>query len=361
MNPWDQPQPGGLTAPLRGALHHLRVIARDALHNRRSAHAGRRFLVLRQRRNNWNHNDHFLSWVGEHAPEALRLFELRRLPGRVGALERYALVVPWLQDPVRERFPRVCESAKQLEVACAARGIATINPVDNLSNARKTVASTIIRGTGIRTPTMVRIDDPEEFVRRPAIEPPFLVREDEHHGAPMVLVTSRDELRDVRFASFVAPVASEFIDTRGTDGLYRRYRYVAIGDRGFSRSVRISPAWESRRETRVINDATLAEDQAYLAAADPNHDALQRARRALGLDVVAFDYGYDREGGLVVFEPNPLPNFWDSSGGDAYTRYQYPLFDAIYGELLAYYLRRAGSTSRAGDEVDNDCRTGLRS
>jgi len=347
MNPWDRPRPGGLSAPLRSALHHLRVMARDARHNRRGTRAECRLLVLRQRRNNWNHNDRFLGWVAEHAPEAFRLFELRRLPGRVGPPEHYALVVPWLQDPVRERFPRVYESAKRIEIACAARGIPTINPLDSLSNARKIVASTIIRGTGIRTPRMVRIDDPRAFMRTPAIDPPFLVREDERHGAPMVLVRSHDELRRVDFAPFLAPVASEFIDTRGTDGLYRRYRYVAIGDRGFARSVRISPAWESSRETRLLNDATLAEDQAYLAAPDPNHDILQRARRALGLDVVAFDYGYDHAGELVVFEPNPLPNFWDPSGGEAYTRYQYPLFDAIYGELLAYYLRRAGVTPRS--------------
>jgi hypothetical protein len=341
MNPWDQPRRRGLAAPLRGVLHRLRVLARDALHNRRCPRAGRRLLVLRQWRNNWNHNDHFLRWVAAHAPEAARLFELRRVPGPIGPLERYALVVPWLQDPVRERFPRAYASAKAIETACGARGVPTVNPIDHLSNAVKTAASAIIRSTGIRTPTMVRIADPAAFVREPSLPPPFLVRENHHHGAAVVLVRTLDELRAVRFESFAAPVASEFIDTRGADGLYRRYRYVAIGERGFARSLRTSDQWVSRRETRIIDDATLAEDRAYIAGPDPNHERLQAARRALGLDVVAFDYGYDREGGLVVFEPNPLPNFWDPSGGEAYTRYQYPLFDTIYGALLAYYLRRA--------------------
>jgi len=33
-----------------------------------------------------------------------------------------------------------------------------------------------------------------------------------------------------------------------------------------------------------------------------NHAVLQKARKELGLDFVAFDYGYEKEGNLVVWE-----------------------------------------------------------
>jgi hypothetical protein len=344
VNPWEVPPPGGSFAPLRAALHRLRVALRDARHNRRGARAGRRILVLRQWTNNWNYNDHFLAWLAARAPEAARLFELRRVPARVEGWEaRCALLVPWIQDPVRERFPEIYAAVRAMEETCAARGVPVVNPVGALSNAIKSVAARIIRGAGVRTAAMVRVTDPAAFRRdQGGLLPPFLVREDERHGTRMILVEDRAALARVPFDAFAAPVAVEFIDTRGADGLYRRYRYLAIGERGIPRSLRVSRSWRSTREDRIFDDATHAEEMAYLGRGDPNHDALQRARRALGLDVVAFDYGYDREGRLVVFEPNPLPNLWDPTGSATFQRYQGPLFERLYAELLAYYLRRAG-------------------
>jgi hypothetical protein len=36
---------------------------------------------------------------------------------------------------------------------------------------------------------------------------------------------------------------------------------------------------------------------------------LQRARRALGLDLAAFDYGYTPDGQMIVWEANAFPHF----------------------------------------------------
>jgi hypothetical protein len=349
MNPWDQSRRRGPTTPLRRLAHGLRVRLRDAAHNRRGRHYRRRILVLRHGRNNWNYNEHFLAWVATHAPAALERFELRRVPSPVAVHAGHCLLVPWLQDPLRERFPRLHAQTKALELACAQRGVATVNPPDALSNAVKTRAAEIIRSVGVRTPRMVPITDVTGFLDSlSGLRPPFIVRENDRHGGPMFLIEQPDALAHVPFARLSAPIGSEYVDTRGADGLYRRYRYVAIGDRGIPRSLRISTSWESRREMRVFNAATHAEEHAYLERPDPNHDALQRARRALGFDVVAFDYAYDTTGALVVFEPNPLPNLWDPTGDAEFQRTQHALFDVIYGTLLRYYLERAGLPAPSG-------------
>ena len=80
---------------------------------------------------------------------------------------------------------------------------------------------------------------------------------------------------------------------------------------------------------------------AYLRAEDPNHEILQRAQRALGFDVVAFDYSYDRDGRLVVWEPNPFANLWQGFNRDAYYDYQQPFLARIYDALLTYYVGRS--------------------
>jgi hypothetical protein len=48
-----------------------------------------------------------------------------------------------------------------------------------------------------------------------------------------------------------------------------------------------------------VNSRTRAEEIRYLDRPDPNHVALDRARRALGLDLAACDYSYDRDGRMV--------------------------------------------------------------
>ena len=343
MNPWDQERARGTVAALRGAAHHLRVVLRDARANLRWLGTGPRILVLRQRRNNWNYNDHFLAWVAARVPEARALFALRRVPSAAALdLGRVALLLPWLQDPLRERFPEAYRAARGVEDACRARGIPVVNPVDALSNTVKSVAAAALARAGVPVPAMQPIDDPAAFRRtRGGMTPPFIVREDRMHGGATFLVERDDELARVPIEALACPLAVRFVDVRGADGLYRKWRYLTAGDWGLPRHLRHATRWNVSRNDIVSTDATRAEEAAYLGRPEPNHALFQRARRALGLDVVAFDYAYDRDGRLVVFEPNPLPLHWvayDDERGSMHAR----AIDVVYATLLAYYLARAG-------------------
>jgi hypothetical protein len=66
----------------------------------------------------------------------------------------------------------------------------------------------------------------------------------------------------------------------------------------------------------------------------------RRGREALGLDFVAFDYGYDHENRMVVWEANPYPFI------PAFSRrrlaYRNTALDRTLAALLALYLEAGG-------------------
>jgi hypothetical protein len=97
--------------------------------------------------------------------------------------------------------------------------------------------------------------------------------------------------------------------------------------------------WITRGTIRAHTAATQAQETAYVSTPDPRHELFQRARRALGLDLVAFDYGFDQEGRFVVWEANPYPHFHLVRGKLAYLA---PAMDRTLAAVVHLYLKRAG-------------------
>ena len=62
---------------------------------------------------------------------------------------------------------------------------------------------------------------------------------------------------------------------------------------------------------------------------DPNHEVFQRVRRGLGLDFLAIDYSYDRQGKPVIWEINVLPGLGLPRGPER--EYLHPHCRAIDG------------------------------
>ena len=120
---------------------------------------------------------------------------------------------------------------------------------------------------------------------------------------------------------------------------YRKYRYVAAGDVGVSHHLQTSAEWITRGENRVITPETRDEELRYITQPDPNHDALQRARRALGLDLVAFDYGYTPDGRMIVWEANPFPTI---VFGTRRLIYRNPAIHRTLLAIVRMYLAAAG-------------------
>jgi hypothetical protein len=312
---------------------------RDRRLNGRWVGSGERFLVVR-------HAEHpayevILGWLEEHVPSVRKLFELRVFPCRVVDWSRYVLHIPWLQDPVESWSRRAYAQASRLAAACDRRRIPVVNRVERLSNATKFEAAKRLALAGIRTPMVRVIHDPQEFREtRAGLALPLFVREDAGHGGRMLRADTEEELHALPLVGFRRPIAVEFIDVASSeDGLYRKFRYVVAGRVGVPHHMQTTEGWITRGNIRFHSPATRAQEESYIGRPDPRHEMFQRARAALGLDFVAFDYGFDRRGEPVIWEANPYPYFHIPRNRLSYLA---PAMHRTLAAVVHLYLERAG-------------------
>jgi hypothetical protein len=190
---------------------------------------------------------------------------------------------------------------------------------------------------------MARIEDASAFRRtRLGLPLPLLVREDWGHGGAVLRADSDAEVRALPIETLRRPVAVEMIDVRSpADGLYRKYRYVVAGDAGIRQTLHVSREWAVRgaREHTVFTEELRDEEIAYTSGVEPDHARFVAAKDALGLDLVAFDYSFDPEGRVVVWEANPYP-FLHFLGGRR--RYRVAPTVRVLAAMTTLYLARAG-------------------
>ncbi len=331
-------------------LRPLQLWISDRLYAAARRASGRRILVMRHTDQLPDYNDDLLAWLWRTAPPAAGLFELRRVGFVPRDPGRYALFLPWLQDPLREEYPEEHGQARRVEDAILGAGGSVVNPVDQLSNSIKSVASARLRAAGVPMPKVAPLADsralPEGFAF------PVIAREDRHHGGPMHLCHDEQELANVPWQALRNPVVVEYRDVRSADGLFRKWRYVVAGESGAPRHLVISRRWVVKAQRRVDDDAVIREELAYTALReDPHQGVLVRAAKTLGLDVVAFDYACTQNGELVVFEPNPFATLWAAFNADARYSYQRPCVERLYTTVTAFWLERSGLLPDVGKEL----------
>jgi hypothetical protein len=300
-----------------------------------------RLLIVRHRKYQRRFFDIILKWVAANVPELSARFDVRELPVHVRDWAPYAVHVPWLQDPVQAWSQETYEQAQTLAAECDRRGIPVLNRVDRLANATKSRGAALMRAAGVTTPRMAPIDDPREFAASlHGLRLPLFIREDWGHDRHLFRVNAPSGLAAIPWDTFRRPVAVEVVDVRDPrDGLYRKYRYVAAGEIGVTHHVQTSAEWVTRGENRVISPATQADELQYITHADPHHEDLQRARRALALDLVAFDYGYTPAGEMVVWEANPFPTI---VFGTRRLVYRNPAIHRTLAAIVRMYLVAGG-------------------
>jgi len=249
-------------------------------------------------------------------------------------------MIPWLQDPVEQWCQRTYHQALQLTRECDAQKVPVVNRPECLSRAGKFQGAQLMAECGLRTPRVARIADADDFRKDfLGFSYPFFVREDCGHGGKMIRADTPAEARAIPLRKFKEPVVIELIDLPdGRDGFYRKYRYVVAGDFGVPHHLQVSTDWITRGGNRVANETTRAQELAYIAAPCPHHNAFQRARKALGLDFVAFDYSLDQSGTPVVWEANPYPyiNFSRRE-----LKYRNEAIHRTMAILAAFYFQRA--------------------
>jgi hypothetical protein len=104
---------------------------------------------------------------------------------------------------------------------------------------------------------------------------------------------------------FIAP----FVDYRGGDGLFRKYRVVLIDGRAYAGHMAISSRWMIHylNADMIDNQQNRAEEAAFMRDFDASfgarhQEALREIARRCGLDYLIMDCGETRDGRLLIFE-----------------------------------------------------------
>lgn len=282
----------------------------------------------------------FLDWLVVHDPELRARIRLDRLPA--APPPDLALLHAWVRDPLKERDPRAFEQLTALEEAAARGGAGIVQPARVLSHSVRDVHCARLRAAGLRTPRTV--DAGPGFSRDlGGLSLPVVVRRRWGHTHRMHLLESPEAVAAWERTNAEVPggwVAAEYVDVRGADGCWRKYRYLMFGERGICRHLIVSPSWEVRPKDRVLTHETMAEELRFVNGACPHHEALDAARRALEFDVAAFDYSLDAAGNLIVWEVNPFPDLSPPKGRPG--EYLAPTVDATFRMLAGYYRERMG-------------------
>ncbi len=265
------------------------------------------------------------------------------------SLAGVGLVLFWLGDPLRQKYPDCFAEAAEIAQDAKRKGIPILNSPDSLSNTAKAVQSRIWAANGVPSARVNCIETPGQLIGSYAeMDSPCLLRGDETHAERNIrtirtraeaeaaarnisLPAALVEVRDVR-AEYRAAGASP-------NDLYSRFHHKARAFvfRGevkashlfFSRDLVVGLsnslfAREARSRRRLVRtmgfrrklfDELIAEDLNYFRSDLPYQDVLVRAVSALGLDIAAVDYSIRPDGSPILWEANPyfcLPRGEDS-------------------------------------------------
>jgi hypothetical protein len=142
---------------------------------------------------------------------------------------------------------------------------------------------------------------------------PVLLRAPGYHTGEHFVKVNDPEQASAALAQLpgTAVIAIAFIDTRGGDGNFRKYRMIAVDGELYPLHAAISKDWKVHYFSADMEEdaAHRAEDAAFLE--DPRgvvgsraFAALRRVVATLSLEYGGIDFALDREGRLVVFEAN---------------------------------------------------------
>ena len=150
-----------------------------------------------------------------------------------------------------------------------------------------------------------------QAILRGCVTAPFLLRPSgSHGGAGLRRIESWDSF-DEPAACDAAWYVSPFVDSRGADGFYRKYRMAFVDRRPFAYHLAISRDWLVHYFSADMQAHAwkLAEEAAFLA--DPRsalgpraYDAIEAVGNRLDLDFCGIDFTLLPDGRALVFEAN---------------------------------------------------------
>jgi Tetratricopeptide repeat len=231
---------------------------------------------------------------------------------------------PWLEFPPHHVvFNGIGDVDRSLEPLRVAREIVTRSgaPVINhpdavLASSRASVTQRLATIPGVITPRTIALPrgavTVEELTRR-GFRFPLLLRSPGHHTGnhfawvhtPLALDAVRDTLPGMEL------LAIEYLDGRGADDMYRKYRVLFIGGKLYPLHLAISPHWKVHYFSADMNDRPdhRAEEALFLAGMGAvlgaqGMAALEQIAATMALDYGGIDFGRDAAGNILLYEAN---------------------------------------------------------
>ena len=235
-------------------------------------------------------------------------------------LTGYKCILNLITEP--EDNSRVLENLRKLLRGHTAKIVN--RPEAVLRSTRDQVARNLAGIAGLRVPRAVRFNGARPDAALKAIDKaglayPVIVREAGTHTGR--ILGCFDDPASLRAALQKGGdhIATEFVDFRSADGIYRKYRVFFIGDRIITRHLLASDHWNIHAKDRarfMVGRPELVDEERALFD-DPENsfepdvaDILAAVRDRMGLDYFGMDFGFLPDGRLVLFEANATMNFF---------------------------------------------------
>jgi glutamate/tyrosine decarboxylase-like PLP-dependent enzyme/glutathione synthase/RimK-type ligase-like ATP-grasp enzyme len=154
-------------------------------------------------------------------------------------------------------------------------------------------------------------------------------------------------------------LAIQYLDARGADCSFRKYRVMMIDGQLYPLHLAISPHWKihyfsadmaDKPDHRAEEAAFLADMKSFLGA--KAMDALEQLQTALGLDYAGVDFGLSRDGSILLFEANATMVVQHPDPGEHWD-YRRPAVDRIHAAVRQMLIRNAGVTALAASESNS--------
>ena len=186
---------------------------------------------------------------------------------------------------------------------------------------------------------------------------PIIVRPVDSHAGHGLMKIDAPEALDAYLQAMPEPefVISQFIDYRGADGLFRKYRVALIAGEPYACHMGVSGDWMIHYLNAGMTDsaAKRAEEAQFMAGFDADFarrhaNALRAIDARLGLDYVVIDCGEMPDGKLLIFEldTGAVVHSMDPEDLFPYKKPQMQKVFAAFRNMLGRALRGNGKSGR---------------
>jgi len=237
-------------------------------------------------------------------------------------ISQYPVVVFYHRDPLKILYPKVYKYAKNLEKICLNYGIRLVNKPDILSRTSKFEQLNILRNKNFFVAHAFTFNTMNNLNSIDSRFYPLFIRNNDGHDSDNLTMegpfnTFRDLQQRYIDKSFddkphlSGKVAIQYIDTRSSDNMYRRYRAFVCGNNVVTGNLHISKDWYVHGINANYNSSALDEHNFFVSNeyVQFEKDFFTKVNNSLGFGFSAIDYGYTKDGRIVVWEVNPHPAF----------------------------------------------------